>query len=168
MPAPFRSWAAPDVSPEVVVVAKRQSLGAVVTNRVRDLVAPPVQPTSTPQPTQTVAPDDPSTEAPTTQGPLPESTPDASPAPSSITEPTNGPELPTPSSAPTAAPTPSSAPSVEPTAPTADAPRDGGVAGPLSTTAPLTLRGAFVWGPMLMLSLLTLLLRVKRRPRRAH
>jgi hypothetical protein len=38
----------------------------------------------------------------------------------------------------------------------------------MTTTAPFTLRGAFVWGPLLMLSLLTLLLRVRRRPRRMH
>jgi hypothetical protein len=38
----------------------------------------------------------------------------------------------------------------------------------VTTTAPFTLRGAFVWGPVMMLSLLTLVLKVRRRPRRAH
>jgi hypothetical protein len=38
----------------------------------------------------------------------------------------------------------------------------------MTVTAPFTLRGAFVWGPMLMLSLLTLLVRVRRRPKRQH
>ncbi len=39
---------------------------------------------------------------------------------------------------------------------------------PFTTTAPFTLRGAFVWGPMLLLSLLTLVVRIRRRPKRLH
>ena len=38
----------------------------------------------------------------------------------------------------------------------------------MTMTAPFTLRGAFVWGPMLLLSLLTLVVRVRRRPKRLH
>ena len=47
-PAAFRAWAEPTLSPEFVVVAKRQNLGLTLTNRVRDLPpTPPSQPTTT-------------------------------------------------------------------------------------------------------------------------
>jgi hypothetical protein len=38
----------------------------------------------------------------------------------------------------------------------------------MTVTAPFTLRGAFVWGPLLLLSLLTLVVRTRRRPKRLH
>ena len=41
-------------------------------------------------------------------------------------------------------------------------------AGPLTTTAPYSLRGAFVWGPLLLLSVLALRLRFPWRPRRKN
>ena len=41
-------------------------------------------------------------------------------------------------------------------------------AGPLTTTAPYSLRGAFVWGPLLLLSVLALRLRFSWRPRRRN
>ena len=50
-------------------------------------------------------------------------------------------------------------------APGSDAP------GPLTTTAPYTLRGAFVWAPLLLLSVLALRLRFPwryKRRRRLH
>ena len=46
--------------------------------------------------------------------------------------------------------------------------RAQGAAGAFTTTAPFTLRGAFVWGPVMMLSLLTLLVRIRRRPKRVR
>jgi len=88
--------------------------------------------------------------------------------PSSLTDPTNGPDLATPSSQPTPAPTSTSTPTEESEAPQADAPNRGAGPGPLATTAPFTLRGAFVWGPLLMLSLLTMVLRTRKRPKRLH
>ena len=48
-------------------------------------------------------------------------------------------------------------------APSRRAPPDS--AGPLTTTAPYTLRGAFVWGPLLLLSVLALRLRFPWRHR---
>ncbi len=39
-------------------------------------------------------------------------------------------------------------------------------AGPLTTTAPYSLRGAFVWGPLLLLSVLALRLRFPWRHKR--
>jgi hypothetical protein len=80
-------------------------------------------------------------------------------------EPTSGPDLSTPTALPTAAPVPTSTSTVDASAPNAEPPHNGETAAPV-TTAPFTLRGAFVWGPLLMLSLLTLLLRVRRRPKR--
>jgi choice-of-anchor A domain-containing protein len=169
-PAPFRAWAEPAVQPGVLVAAKREEGEFSITNRVRELPpaatdAPdPVAPTPTP----TATPGNQETEAPEPPPLPPSSTPAPSATPtSSIVEPTNGPDLP---SSPSAAATPAASPT--PTAashaPEAEPPRQAGPAGALSTTAPFTLRGAFVWGPMLMLSLLTLLLRVRRRPRRVH
>ena len=165
-PAPLRTWAAPAMAPDIVVVAKRQDLGVTITNRVRELPPPPPEPTSTPTPTPTAQPTDQPTQTPTDPG-LPVSTPNPSAPPSSIVEPTNGPDLPTPTTLPTPTPAPTSTPTVDASVPNAEPPRDQEAAGPV-TTAPFTLRGAFVWGPMLMLSLLTLLLRVRHRPKRVH
>jgi Domain of unknown function (DUF5979) len=170
LPAPLRAWADPSVAPDVVVVAKRELRGFVITNKVKDQPAPPTPtgtpttdtPSSTPTatPTETVEPP-PSPVQPTTTAP---------PAtPSSNPEPTNRPTQPPSSALPTPQPTSSASPSASSEAPHADAPNRGGSAGPMiTTTAPFTLRGAFVWGPLLMLSLLTLLLRVRARPRRLH
>jgi choice-of-anchor A domain-containing protein len=166
-PAPFRTWADPVVEPDVVVVAKRQNLGSKITNRVKDL--PPVPPTqpSTPTPTPTATPTQSEEEVP--EPPAPPA-PSSSPTPSSIVEPTNGPELSgSPSALPTATPTTSPTSTSDAEAPNAEPPRESGSASPLTTTtAPFTLRGAFVWGPMLLLSLLTLVVRIRRRPKRLH
>ena len=164
-PAPFRSWANTTVQPDVVVVAKRQVLGFTLTNRVKDLPpTPPTQP-STPTPTPT------STPTPTESVPEPPAppTPESSPTPSSIVEPTNRPELPSsPSELPSAAPTTAPSATADTEAPSADPPRDSDASGPMTVTAPFTLRGAFVWGPLLLLSLLTLVVRIRRRPKRLH
>jgi hypothetical protein len=173
-PAPFRSWADPTVAPDVVVVVKREQHGFVITNKVKDLPPTP-EPTSNP----TSSPGTTPTEAPTQAAPPPSPPPTspsatpppapATPTPSSLPDPTNRPSAvpSSPSVVPTTAPVPTSSPSAG-----ADAPEAGGhghgPAGPLTTTAPFTLRGAFVWGPLLMLSVLTLLLKVRRRPRRLH
>jgi hypothetical protein len=169
-PGPFRSWADPSISPDVVVVAKRQQKGFVITNKVKDL---PQAPTETPTPTQSPTQNpsqNPTQAAPPAPQPVVE-TPTAipTPTPSSLPEPTNRPTLPgSPSAAPTEAPAPTATSTADADAPEAGGHDNKGPAGPLATTAPFTLRGAFVWGPLLMLSLLTLLLRVKRRPRRQH
>ena len=168
-PAPFRSWAAPVTAPDVVVVAKRENLGFTITNRVKDKPAPPTQDPSspsTPTPTPTATPT-PTESVP--EPPAPPASPTVSSTPTTIVEPTNRPELPgSPSAAPTPGSTTSPTPTEDAETPQADPPNRGSAAGPFSTTAPFTLRGAFVWGPMLMLSLLTLLVRVRRRPKRLH
>jgi choice-of-anchor A domain-containing protein len=168
-PAPFRTWADPAIAPDVVVVAKREQKGFVITNKVKDL--PPTPPTQTPTPTSNPTPSEtPTQAAPPVVQPVVESpTALPTPTPSSVPEPTNRPTLPsTPSVAPSQEPLPTATPTVGSDAPEAGGHDNRGPAGPLATTAPFTLRGAFVWGPLLMLSLLTLLLRVKRRPRRQH
>jgi choice-of-anchor A domain-containing protein len=164
-PAQFRAWAEPVVQPDVVVVAKRQDLGFTITNRVKDLPAPPTQtPTPTPTPTATPTP----TES-VPEPPAPSSTPSSTPPPSSLVEPTNRPEpTSSPSAQAPASPVGAATPTSDADAPNAEPPQHGGAAGPFATTAPFTLRGAFVWGPLLMLSLLTLVVRVRRRPRRQH
>jgi choice-of-anchor A domain-containing protein len=167
-PAPFRSWADPSYAPDLVVVAKREQKGFVITNKVKDL---PPAPTETPTPTSNPTPSEAPTQAAPPPPPPPSSTPVStpSPTPSTLVEPTNRPTLPSsPTAAPTAAPVSSATPTSSADAPEAGGHDNRGPAGPLATTAPFTLRGAFVWGPLLMLSLLTLLLRVKRRPRRQH
>jgi choice-of-anchor A domain-containing protein len=164
-PAPFRAWADPVVAPGVVVVAKRRNLGSTITNRVRDLPPQPTQTPTTPTPTPT------STPTPTESVPEPPAppTPSSSPTPSSILEPTNRPELPgSPTALPTAPPTTSPTSTSDAEAPNADPPRNSGGSGPMTVTKPFTLRGAFVWGPMLLLSLLTLVVRIRRRPKRLH
>ncbi len=170
-PAPFRSWADFTVSPDVVVVAKREARGFVITNKVKGLPQTPTEtPTQTQNPPQTEESSPTESVAPPPPPPtiIPSS---SSPTPSSIPEPTNRPPL---ASSPSASPSQPSVSSPSPTstsdtaAPHADAPNHSGPAGPFTTTAPFTLRGAFVWGPLLMLSLLTLLVRVRRRPTRLH
>jgi choice-of-anchor A domain-containing protein len=165
-PAPLRSWAPVVIEPDVVVVAKRQNLGFTITNRVKDLPpAPPTQP-ATPTPTPTATP------TPTESVPEPPPPPPAassSPTPASVVEPTNRPDLPgTPSAQPTPAPTAAPSSTADTEATNAEPPRNGGSSGPMTVTAPFTLRGAFVWGPLLLLSLLTLVVRTRRRPKRLH
>ena len=144
-PAPFRAWADPVIEPGVVVVAKRRNLGSTITNRVKDLPPPPTQTPTTPTPTPTATP------TPTETVPEP-------PAP------------PTPSSTPTAvddrrAHQPPGAAWLadsaahgladdrhprRPATPRRRRPtRRVRVVRParMTVTAPLTLRGAFVWGP---------------------
>ena len=167
-PAPFRAWADPVIEPGTVVVAKRQNLGSTITNRVKDLppwsTEGPATPT-TPTPTATPTPTESVPEPPAP--PTPSSSP--TPTPSSIVEPTDRPELPGSTSAePTTSPTTSPTSTSDAEAPNADPPRQSGSSGPMTVTAPFTLRGAFVWGPMLLLSLLTLVVRTRRRPKRLH
>ena len=78
-------------------------------------------------------------------------------------------ELPdSPTALPTATPTTSPTSTSAAEAPNAEPPRDNGAASPLTTTtAPFTLRGSFVWGPLMMLSP-TLLVRIRCRPKRLH
>ncbi len=170
LPAPLYAWAEPVVQPEVVVVAKRENLGFTITNRVKDAAGPPTQ-TSGPNPDPEPTPTPTATPTPTESVPEPPAppTPSSSPTPSSNVEPTNRPELPgSPSASPSASATTSPTATTDAEEPNADSPRDDGPAGPFTTTAPFTLRGAFVWGPMLLLSVLTLLVRVRRRPARLH
>jgi choice-of-anchor A domain-containing protein len=156
-PARARNWSDPVFQPTRVVVAKREARGFKIVNRVKPLpVEPPSAPPTSPTDTPTLEAEPP---------PSPDPTPSATP--SSVVEPTNRPE---PSASPSASPTqgPVDTPTAQPTAqaaPGVEPPRGGGGPGPLTTTAPFTLRGAFVWGPVMMLSLLTLLLRIRRRPR---
>jgi choice-of-anchor A domain-containing protein len=168
-PAPFRAWAAPVIDPEVQVVEKRRNLGFTIVNKVKKAAPPPETATADPTPTPTASP------SPTESSPEPPETAPETPSssssetPTSVVEPTDRPALPSsPSAQPTAAPSATETATEGTEAPSADAPHQGGPAGPLTTTAPFTLRGAFVWAPMLMLSVLTLLLRVRRRPKRLH
>jgi hypothetical protein len=166
-PAPLRAWSQPAISPDEVVVEKRQSLGFTITNRIEELPPAPTQTTS-PTPTATPAPPAPTESQPPPPPPTEPETPAATPTPSSIVEPTNRPEPSSPSALPSSTPVSTPTPTIDAEAPNAEPPHADGPAGPLTTTAPFTLRGAFVWGPLLMLSLLTLLLRVRRRPKRVH
>jgi choice-of-anchor A domain-containing protein len=148
-------WAVPVVKPERLVVVKRAVRGFTVTNKV--LPPAPTEPTDSPT-------SSPSVDGVAVTAPPVSSTPDPTPAPTSAPSatPTTVPELPMPSTAPSPQPS-------ETAVPPGAEPGDGAPqteAGPVTTTAPFTLRGAFVWAPLLMLSLLTLLLRVRGRPRR--
>jgi choice-of-anchor A domain-containing protein len=152
-------WAVPVVRPERLVVAKRAVRGFTVSNAV--LPPAPREPT---EPTEPPASPTPTPEADAAVTATPEVEPVPTPAPTSApgSEPPSVAEVPVPSTAPgpspsASAPTPAAAPAGE--APAAEA-------GPVTTTAPFTLRGAFVWAPLLLLSVLTLLLRVRGRPRR--
>ena len=149
-------WTQPVVNPVRVVVAKREVRGFVVSNRLLPPPRPPSSPTPTPTPTPTSAPTPTETETPSPTPSEPSQTPGS--------EPTSVPTLPTASTAPTPEPTD---PTSQPAPGTAEDPTKTD-AGPVTTAAPFTLRGAFVWGPLLFLSLLSLLLRVRRRPARRH
>ena len=144
-------------NPARVVVAKREVRGFTVTNR---LVPPPPAPSETPTATPTPTPA-------ASPAPPPSLTPTGADADRRARHRSRSPptlRAPTPSSAPTSEPTESTSPPARGTGP--GPPKTD--AGPVTTTAPFTLRGTFVWGPLLILSLLTLLLRVPRRPARRH
>jgi hypothetical protein len=162
-PAPGWDWALPDIAPARVKVAKRDPRGFTVTNSVQPIKTPPA-PDPDPTPTADPTPEPP---APPTTDPAP-----VEPAEPTTTEPEPEPE-PTPTDEPTASPEealPSALPVPEPVQPPAD-PEDDSVdvqaaprqspdsPGPLTTTAPYSLRGAFVWAPLLLLSVLALRLR---------
>lgn len=152
-PAPFREWGSPVMEPDQVVVAKRRVKGFTLTNRVRPL--PPVAETPTPTPTPTEDPEPPPVE------------PTSSPTPSTSVEPSDPADPTQPSAPPTVEPSsPADDPAASEDPPPAAAPGPAGEpAGPLTTTTPFTLRGSFVWVPPLVLSLLTLMLRIRRRPK---
>ncbi len=155
-PAQDYEWAEPVLDPEQVKVAKRDPRGLTVTNRADALLEPPPPPATPPSdptstPTAVVVP----------EPPLPTTTPSA--GPSSEAEPTIPPREPSPTAQPSPAPE-TATPTADAAVPHADPPRPGGDTGPFTTTAPFTVRGSFVWGPMLLLSVLTLLVRTRRRP----
>jgi choice-of-anchor A domain-containing protein len=167
-PAPGWDWMAPDIAPPRVKVAKRDPRGFTVTNRVQPVKVPPEpevdEPPATPDPTP----------QPPTSDPDPTPTDPAEPAEPS--DPTPEPPYvdPEPPLGPTADPevaVPSVVPVPDVTVDSGDdtsddavvaapgpAPRTGGP-GPLTTTAPYSLRGTFVWAPLLLLSVLALRLR---------
>ncbi|QIG44833.1 choice-of-anchor A family protein [Nocardioides anomalus] len=162
-------WADPAPEPAKVRIAKRDPKTVVVSNRVKALPAPPSPPvtlTADPTPEPVVLTNEP-TPTPTSQ---PTDTPDPtlSVGPTTLPEPTN---RPTPSGTPTVStapePTPSDLPTADASVPGSDAPRAERPSAPL-TSAPFTLRGSFVWAPLLLLSVLTLLLKTRRRPKRLH
>lgn len=152
-------WADPVFEPSQVVVAKRRPQTIVLTNRAKALPTPP----SSPQPTSE-PPSPTSSPAPSSQP-----TPQAPVDPPTTVEPTEGPgtSMPDPTGRPEpteAAPEPSSEPSAaapdDEEGATSDGRRARNDAAP-AITAPFTLQGAFVWGPLLLLSLLTLLFRFR-------
>jgi len=161
-PATAWKWVDPEFRPEKVKVAKRDPRSVVVLNRAVAVPPPSAPPTLTADPAPTLTADPEPTETTETEATSP------SDAPTLVTEPTDGPAPPTPSSQPNPEPSPSNSASEETEAPRADPPGRGAGPGPLATTAPFTLRGAFVWGPLLMLSLLTMVLRTRKRPKRLH
>jgi choice-of-anchor A domain-containing protein len=152
-------WTDPTFSPEQVTVAKRDPRKVTVTNRARAL--PPEPEPTNPPATLTSNPDEEESPEPTEEPAPPPVTP-------TVPEPTPTPEPAPPSAAPTPQPTETPTPTAEAAPPQADPPRPSAGPGPVTTTAPFTLRGSFVWGPLLLLSVLTLLLRTRRRPKRLH
>jgi hypothetical protein len=164
VPSPGWNWAEPEIAPDKLVVAKRDPRGFTVVNAA---VAEPPPPPPPPPPTSTPTPT-PTTVVPEPSPTVPSHEPTADPTPTA--EPTSTPD-----------PLPSSLPTPDPDEPSAGAPDDvpnagpeppqrPGNPGPLTTTAPFTLRGAFVWGPLLLLSVLALRLRApwQRKRRRLH
>jgi hypothetical protein len=154
-----------------VTVAKRDPRGFTVTNSVQPVRTPPEG----------------EVDLPPTPEPTPESTAETTPVV------TPDPALVEPSDPGAADPEPDPGPQETlpslPPAPEVAVPAEGGRAdgptvsaagppsrpdtpGPLTTTAPYTLRGAFVWAPLLLLSVLALRLRFpwryKRRRRPLH
>ncbi len=159
-PSARYEWADPAFSPDdKVKVAKRDPRKITITNRARAL--PPEPEPTNPPATLTSDADDEESPEPTEEPAAPTATPPPS-------EPVASPEPPTPSTAPTPEPTETATPTAESEAPQADPRPPSGGPGPFTTTAPFTLRGTFVWAPLLLLSVLTLLLRTRRRPKRLH
>ena len=146
-------WAEPQINPEEVQVAKRDPQGFRVVNRARALPLTTTPPDPVATATEPVA--EPVAGVPG------EAIPEASPGgPEPEFEPGPRPTRPPPPEPPA-----TDADQADPPVAAPDPPPEG-PAGPLATTAPLTLRGAFVWGPLLALSLLTMVLHVPRRARR--
>lgn len=157
-------WVAQLFEPAEVRVEKREPRTVTITNRARAVAVAPG--TATPEPDPDPQPSPPPTGPPAPPEPtdLPDPVAPSEPTPSSLPDPTN---RPTPT-APTATEPPAPSPGTDATDPSGSS-GDGRrpqADAPLPTTAPFTLRGAFVWAPVLLLSVLTLLLRVRRRPKR--
>jgi choice-of-anchor A domain-containing protein len=173
-PALGWDWRLPDIAPAKVTVAKRDPRGFTVTNSLQPIKTPPTpgedEPTPTPEPTaeptSTPAPDPIPTE-PVDPTPTP-----VEPEPSPTDEPVEVPEEVLPSALPTPEPTPpASDPDDDSVEVVAEPPARPNGPGPLTTTAPYTLRGAFVWAPLLLLSVLALRMRFPwryKRYRRLH
>ena len=168
-PAPGWDWATPEIAPSRVTVAKRDPRGVTITNSVQQIKTPPT-------PLEEDLPATPDTTSdPTTAPVVPEQTP-ADPtglppivpdpdASSPTTGPTGLPDGALPSQPPVSVPVPPVPGDEDADADAeagADSPSTSRGPGPLTTTAPYTLRGAFVWGPMLLLSLLVFRLRFPR------
>jgi hypothetical protein len=159
-PSARYEWADPTFSPDKVKVAKRDPRKITITNKALELPDPP-EPTNTPA-TLTSDPDEEESPEPTPEPAAPTATP-------TVPEPTPTQEPAPPSTAPTPEPTETPTPTAESEPPPQADPRPpNGGPGPFTTTAPFTLRGTFVWGPLVLLSVLTLLLRTRRRPKRLH
>lgn len=159
---PGWDWVEPDVAPRSVTVAKREPRGFTLSNGVRPVEPPP----DDPEP-QTDTPDPPTT--PLIPDPVepPVTVPEPPPVDQSVADLPDV-ELVRPSDT-VGDPEPPPEPPVEPEA---DASADVAAApapeapGPLTTTAPYSLRGTFVWAPLLLLSVLALRLRFPWRYKR--
>lgn len=173
-------WTEPTIFPAKVAIVKRQTSGFAVSNKLQQVKSPPT--TSDPEPEPTT---DPTPEPEPTTDPTPDPVEPEPVQPVDPVEPTvptvPEPEVPSiPNDDPTTSPD-------DPLSPTgsdpdgddssadgdddtvvADPPRSPGTAGPLTTTAPYTLRGAFVWGPLLLISVLAMRLRFPWRPRKRN
>jgi choice-of-anchor A domain-containing protein len=174
-PAAGWDWMLPDIAPAKLKVAKRDPSGFTVTNSVQPIKTPPVPDQDEPTPTPTA---EPTQEPPST--PTPEPTPTqpvdptptpVEPTPSATDEPVEPDEV-LPSWLPTPEPTPpASEPDDDSEDVVAQPPARPDGPGSLTTTAPYTLRGAFVWAPLLLLSVLALRMRFPwryKRYRRLH
>lgn len=182
-PAWAWEWEGPAIAPASVTVAKRDPRGFTVTNTVRPAPAPPPGTQEPEEPDDPVDPVDPETEpeTPTTQDPTtsePVDPPPVLPDPHWSDDADAGAETAAESAADLELLRPSETPLDQSgqTGPDAepDADEDTEVAatpapdatGPLTTTAPYSLRGAFVWAPLLLLSVLALRLRFPWRYKR--
>ena len=171
-PAPGWDWAEPEIAPAKVKVAKRDPRGFTVTNRVQPVKTPPPPPSRTRTPRRTRRPS-----PPPRRPRRPRSRPTSRSTPRTPTPRRSRPHRPTsPSSYPSSRcrrccpprrwPRRSSRPPATARSRPPSRRRLRTAPGPLTTTAPYSLRGAFVWGPLLLLSVLALRLRFPWRPRR--
>ncbi len=176
-------WVEPEIFPSKLAIVKRESGTFSVTNRLQQVKAPPIEPDADADPNPTIdpTPDSDSDPDATTNSP-PDSVQEEPTRPTDPPVPTapdvEPPSIPNddPSSSPDDTPSPPEpAPDeVDPAdgsddgAALADPPRRPNAAGPLTTTAPYTLRGAFVWGPLLLISVLAMRLRFPWRPRKRN